>query len=540
MDTKYIIGIVAVVVILLIGIFAFTGGNSSSNERAPNELVTAAYSHGGEPETGFDPILGWNYYAEPLIQSTLLKMTRNMEYANDLATSWEANGDFTEYTVKLRDDVKFTDNSTLDAEDVAFTFNEAKKSGASLDLSSMDNATAVDKTTVKFTLNKPDSTFVDKMAYIGIVPSDSYNNETYGSNPVGSGPFKFVQWDKGQQVILEKNPDYYGKQPQFDKLTILFEQNEAAFNAAKNKEVDVAAVPLAYANETVDGYDMYKMDTIDVRGISLPVVNNTGEKTEEGNEFGNNVTADKAIREALNYGIDRKAICEGALNGIGVPNYDGIAHLLPWANKDATIKDGDVEKAKQILKDGGWEDTDGDGIVEKDGLKASLNLYYSSNAPERQAIAVTIAEQAKQFGIEVNAQGSNWDEMDKIKNTDPIVWGFGSTDPSTMYGEYYGAEAGKEYNNPAMLHNDAVDKHIDTAMKTERKASYSEWSKVSWDGQTGISPKGDAAWLWVGEIKYNYFVDKSLNISNDTALLQPHGGDIFSNIYDWSRNNSTS
>ena len=539
MDTKYIIGIVAVVVILLIGIFAFTGGNSSK-ARAPNELVTAAYSHGGEPETGFDPILGWNYYAEPLIQSTLLKMTRDMEYTNDLATDWKANGEFTEYTVNLRDDVKFTDNSTLDAEDVAFTFNEAKKSGASLDLSSMDNATAVNKTTVKFTLNKPDSTFVDKMAYIGIVPSDSYNNETYGSNPVGSGPFKFVQWDKGQQVILEKNPDYYGKQPQFDKLTILFEQNEAAFNAAKNKEVDLAAVPLAYANETVDGYDMYKMDTIDVRGISLPVVNNTGEKTEEGNEFGNNVTADKAIREALNYGIDRKAICDGALNGIGVPNYDGIAHLLPWANKDAAIKDGDVEKAKQILKDGGWEDTDGDGIVEKNGQKASINLYYSSDAPERQAIAVTIAEQAKQFGIDVKAEGSNWDEMDKIKNTDPIVWGFGSTDPSTMYGEYYGAEAGKEYNNPAMLHNDAVDSHIDNAMKTERKASFSEWSKVSWDGQTGISPKGDAAWLWVGEIKYNYFVDKSLNISNDTALLQPHGGDVFSNIYDWSRNNSTS
>ena len=217
MDTKYIIGIIAVIIIAIIAGAVLMGG--SHTERADDELVVAAYSHGGEPEAGFDPILGWNYYAEPLIQSTLLKMTRGMEYENDLAKSWDANSDFTEYTVKIRDNVKFTDNTTLDAEDVAFTYNEAKASGASLDLSSMDNATAVDKNTVKFELNRPDSTFVDKMAYIGIVPSDSYNNETYGANPVGSGPYKFVQWDKGQQVILEKNPDYYGKQPEFNKLT---------------------------------------------------------------------------------------------------------------------------------------------------------------------------------------------------------------------------------------------------------------------------------------------------------------------------------
>ncbi len=536
MEQKYIIGIIAVIIIAIIGGAILMG--SSSTERADNELVVAAYSHGGEPESGFDPILGWNYYSEPLIQSTLLKMTRDMDYENDLATSWEANSDYTQYTVKLRDDVKFTDNTTLDANDVVFTYQEAQKSGASLDLSSMENVTAVDNQTVKFELNRPDSTFVDKFAYIGIVPSDSYNNETYGANPVGSGPFKFVQWDKGQQVILEKNPNYYGKQPEFDKLTILFAQNEAAFNAAKNHEVDVSAVPLTYANETVDGYTMYLMDTIDVRGISLPVQNNTGETTEDGNAMGNNITADKSIREALNYGIDRTAISEGALNGLGVPNYDGIAHQLPWANNESAIDDADVDKAKDILKKGGWEDTDGDGIVEKDGQKASINLYYSSDAPERQVIAVTVAEQAKEFGIEVNATGSNWDEMDAIKNTDPIVWGFGSTDPSTIWSEYYSDQAGVGYNNPALVNNSAVDKHIDTAMKSDRNSSYSEWSNAVWDGNNGIAPEGDAAWLWVGEIKYGYFVDESLDISNDTALLQPHGGDIFGNIYDWSRTSS--
>ncbi len=535
MDTKYIIGIIAILLIAIIGGAMFLGGGSSV-QRADNELVVAAYSHGGEPETGFDPILGWNYYSEPLIQSTLLKVNRNLDYENDLATSWKANDNFTEYTVKLRDDVKFTDNSTLDAEDVAFTFNEAKATGASLDLSSMDNATAVDNTTVKFDLNKKDSTFVDKFAYIGIVPSDSYNNETYGSNPVGSGPFKFVQWDKGQQVILEKNPDYYGKQPEFNKLTILFEQNEAALNAARNKEVDVAAVPMQYANETVDGYNMVLMDTIDVRGLTLPTEPNTGKTTEDGSPMGNNITADKAVREALNYGINRTAIAEGALNGVGVPTSDGVPHLLPWYNKEAQIQDADVDKAKKLLSDAGWKDTDGDGIVEKDGVKASLNVYYPSNAPERQAIAVALGEQAKEFGIEINATGSNWDEMGSHKWTDPIVFGYGSTDPSTIFSKYHSSQI--ETGNYAMLNDSAVDAHIDKAMGESREASYDDWKAASWDGKTGFSAKGDAPWLWVGEIKYGYFVDDSLDISEDTALIQPHGGDIFGNILDWSRTSS--
>lgn len=535
MDSKYIIGIVAVILIAVIAGAVLMGG--SSTHRADDELVVAAYSHGGEPEAGFDPILGWNYLAEPLIQSTLLKMTPNMTYTNDLASSWEANDNFTEYTVKIKDGIKFTDNTTLDAEDVAFTYNTAATTGASeLDFTSLENATVTENNTVVFKLNRPDSTFVDKFAYLGIVPSDSYNNETYGSNPVGSGPYKFVQWDKGQQVILEKNPDYYGKQPEFNKLTILFEMNDAAFNAAKNHEVDVAAVPLAYANETIEGYNMSLLDTIDVRGLSLPVVNNTGNTTEEGNPIGNNVTADKAIREALNYGINRTAISQGALNGFGYPNFDGIAHQLPWANDEVNnISDGDVERAKQILKDGGWEDTNGDGIVEKNGTKASIQVFYSSDATERQAIAVTIAEQAKEFGIEVNATGSNWDEMGSHVNSDPIVWGWGSTDPSTMYNQYYSELIGQGYSNPASINNSAIDAHIDNAMSMDRESSYSEWSAVSWDGSNGISPLGDASWLWVGEIKYGYFVDQSLDISEETALLQPHGGDIFSNIYDWHR-----
>lgn len=535
MDKKYIMGIVIAIAIIIAGCAVLLGGQTHI-ERADDELVVAAYSHGGEPETGFDPILGWNYLAEPLIQSTLLKTTKDLDYRNDLATDYKISDDLKTYTVNIREGVKFTDGTPLTAEDVAFTYKTYKETGAgSIDLENMKEVKAINDTTIEFDLNESDSTFINKLTCVGIVPSDSYNNETYGSNPVGSGPFKFVQWDKGQQVILEKNPDYYGKQPEFNKLTILFAKNDAAFNAAKNGEVDIAAVPLSYAKENVSGMKMFLLDTIDVRGMSLPTVNNTGKTTEDGNPIGNNVTSDIAVRKALNYGINRSLLCDGALNGFGVPNYDGVAHQLPWANEETIIEDGDIKLANKTLDDAGWKDIDGDGIREKNGTKASLNIYYSPDAPERQAIAVSVSEQAKEMGIEINATGASWDEIDPIKNSELVVWGFGSSDPSTMKGEYYGSMSGQGYNNPGFTNISAVDKHIDAAMKMPYNDSYSEWSKVSWDGTTGIGPKGEATWLWVGEIKYGYFVDDSLNISEDTALLQPHGGDVFSNIYDWHR-----
>ena len=92
MNTKYIIGAIVAIIVVLIGGALLMGGGTT--ERGPGEIVVAAYSHGGEPEAGFDPIAGWNYYAEPLIQSTLLKMNTNGTYSNDLATDYEISSDF--------------------------------------------------------------------------------------------------------------------------------------------------------------------------------------------------------------------------------------------------------------------------------------------------------------------------------------------------------------------------------------------------------------------------------------------------------------
>ncbi|MDL2246311.1 ABC transporter substrate-binding protein [Methanobrevibacter sp. OttesenSCG-928-K11] len=534
MDKKYI-GIIAVVAIIGIVAAALFLGNTGV-ERHPDEIVAAVGTHGGEPETGYDPILGWgsNSGTEPLIQSTLFKKNSNLSLVNDLADTYSISDDLKTYTVNIKENVKFHDNTSLTAKDVAFTYNEAKESGAACDLSNMVNATALNDTTIEFTLNESDSTFINKLCIFGIVPEANYNNNTYGENPIGSGPYKFVQWDKGQQVILEINEDYYGKMPEFKKITILFLENDAAFAAAKNGEVDIAEVPLSYANEKVNNMSVVILDSVDARGISLPTVPE-GNKTEDGIPIGNNVTSDESIRKALNYGISRQSLIDGALNGHGQKSFDGIGQALPWSNNESAIEDGDVENAKKILKEGGWEDIDGDGILEKNGTKASFKVYYPASDSTRQAIAVSVAEQSKEIGIEIITEGKSWDEIDSQKLSNGVVWGQGSSDPSLLNHLYNGKYAGDGYDNPAYYTNPTVDQHINSALTSDINSSYSSWSQVSWDGSTGIAPAGDAPWLWTVFVDYPYFVDNTLDISKNTSTIQPHGGDIFGNIYDWKR-----
>ena len=145
--------------ILIIGVVAISGctdnstGEASTGETGIAELIAAVGTHGGEPATGFNPITGWGYNHEPLIQSTLFKKDSNANLINDLATDYTVSEDGSTWTVKIRNDVKFHDGVPLTAKDVAFTFNTAADAAGEVDLSMLEKATAIDDRTVEFKLN---------------------------------------------------------------------------------------------------------------------------------------------------------------------------------------------------------------------------------------------------------------------------------------------------------------------------------------------------------------------------------------------------
>ncbi|WP_407374491.1 ABC transporter substrate-binding protein [Methanobrevibacter sp.] len=537
MDKKIIIGGVVVLAVIIVAAFAFMGG---SNDSDPTHLTVAAHSNIKEPEAGFNPLTGWgcghqNY--NPLVQSCLFKTDKKGEIVPDIATDYSISDDGKTWTVNLRDDIIFSDNSTLNAEDVAFTFNTAKATESDLDLTNLENATAVNDTCVEFKLVEPRSTFIYDLRYLGIVPSDTYDNNTYGENPIGSGPYVLDHWDKGQQAIFKINDNYYGDKPYFTQITLLFPEEATWLELAKSGQVDVVPVATSALNQTVDGYQFYEVSAGRAQGVSFPYLNDTGAVSPAGSKIGNNVTADKAIREALNVGVDRQKMCDEIFAGHAKPEYSSV-DTREFVNNESLVKDADVDAAKQILKDGGWQDTDGDGIVEKDGVKASFDLYYPPDYLDRQSLSTVFAEQAKEIGIEVKLVGADWDTIYANMYSSAALMQQTSPDPyKSIYQQYHSKEADDFYMNPGLYNNSESDKLMEEAMAArDLNQANSLWAESALVNGGGWGPAGDAPFAWLVNYDYNYFIKDGIDIGSQPDGL---GNDVLINICDWSRTNST-
>lgn len=524
---KYLIVIVITMVALL-----FTGCAQNKpvvTAGKTNELVLAI---GNEPADGFDPTIGWGRYGSPLFQSTILKRDKDMKIVNDLATGYTVSPDGLVWTVSIRDDVKFSDGLPLTAADIAFTFDTAANSGSVVDLNSMDTVEALDSSTVVFTLKKPQSSFINLLICTGIVPKHAYS-EKYAQRPIGSGPFKFVQWDKGQQLIVEANPEYYGTQPYFKKLTFLFLGEDAAYAAAQAGQIHITHIPPVLGKQDVAGMKLVPVESVDNRGIMFPMVK-AGGLTEDGKPIGNDVTSDIAIRKAINVAVDRMALVEGILEGFGTPAYT-VCDGLPWWNPDTVIQDNNMEEAKRILTEGGWKDNN--GILEKDGLKAEFALVYPSTDQTRQSLAIAVADMMKPLGIKINAEGKSWDEIRKVCHSSAVLYGWGSHTPLEMFNLYSSSTQGIGSFNAGFYSNPVVDDYMERAQRAlTEEDSLEYWKKAQWDGETGLGFQGDAPWAWLVNLKHLYLVDENLNIGTPKVEPHGHGWPITDNIAEWSWN----
>jgi len=257
---------------LWLALVCLHGFEGTATAAPKTELLLAVQ---GESSQGYDPILGWGKNGHPLFQSTLLTRDADLKTQPDLATSWVLSEDRLTWTITIRSDVSFTDGSPLTAEDVAFTFNEAAKAGGAVDLTALASAMATGPTTLVMQLKEPRITFVENFHTLGIVPIRVYGPD-YARNPVGSGAYKFVRWDEGQQLIVEANPLFYGPKPAFQRLTFLFTGEDTSFAAATAGKLDIAAVPHALADKLPAGMTRVVAKTVDNRGLMFPQQPSTG------------------------------------------------------------------------------------------------------------------------------------------------------------------------------------------------------------------------------------------------------------------------
>ena len=503
-----------------------TGNNGTRDD------VVVVMGPTSEPEAGFDPAYGWGageHVHEPLIQSTLTVTTADLKIGYDLATSMEVSQDGLTWTVNIRDDVNFTDGEKLTARDVAFTYNTLRDTSSVNDFTMLERAEALDDTTVVFHMKRPYSIWPYTMAIVGIVPEHAYGAD-YGSHPIGSGRYIMKQWDKGQQVIFEANPDYYGTEPKMKKVTILFMEEDAAYAAVMSGQVDLAYTAASYSDQTLPGYELLSFETVDNRGFNLPAVK-SGTVTDGKTVVGNDFTSDIQVRRAVNIGIDRDEMIDHVLNGYGSPAYS-VCDKMPWYNESAKTE-YDPEKAAELLEEAGWK-AGADGIREKDGIRAGFTLMYPASDSVRQALAADTANQLKEVGIEVKIEGVGWDDAYDRAQTEPLMWGWGAHTPMELYNIYHTMkDTGLAEYSPYA--NDSVDRYMDEALASGNlEDSYELWKKAQWDGTAGVTQDGDIPWIWLVNIDHLYWSRDGLKVAEQKIHPHGHGWSIVNNVDQWS------
>ena len=482
-----------------------------------------------------DPVKGGLSYGYSFTNCALLKVDPDSNYIGDMATDWSISEDSLVYTFELREGVKFSDGSDFTAEDVVFTYETVKANQANnenVDLTRLASVEADGDYTVVFTLSEPYSPFFDSTAMLGIVPSDAYDSADFDQYPIGTGPWKIVQYDVNQQIIIEANEDYYEGAPEIDKITLVYMDANVALSAASSGTLDIVMVGTDSTNVEIPGMYFQAFDTMDIRMLSLPVLTEQTATTPDGSEItvGNPVTSDVNVRQALSIGIDRETIIQNAMNGIGKPAY-GFTDNLVWAST-AQDSDNRREEAKELLESAGWVDSDGDGIRERDGVKCEFTVYCTETP--RYQLAAAVAQDALELGIQINAVTATWSDVAQKQNQGAVVWGWGQYSP-TVIQSLFSSEAFlvETYGNVIGFDNSLVDEQIELALSSsDHDDAIAKWK------QAQTIANEEYPYLYIVNIEHTYFINDSLDISLETQIPHPHGhgSPIICNMKDWKLN----
>ena len=309
---------------------------------------------------------------------------------------------------------------------------------------------------------------------------------------------------------------------------------DAALAAVQSGQVDVAYSTATLGSTAVEGYHVEAVASADNRGFTLPMLPDEGKTTASGAPIGNNVTCNREIRQAIAYAIDRQLVAEAVLGGFGRPAYSEN-DAMPWNNPEVVIET-DRDYARRLLADAGWADADGDGIVERDGLKAEFTCIYPSGDSVRQAVAMAAAEQVLEVGIRINVEGVSWDEITRRMFSEAVMMGWGSAIPNETYYLYRSEGALlDDFYNPEGYRSDVTDSYLDAAMEalTVEEANRN-WRLVQWDGSTGASMRGECPWVWIVNLDHVTFVRDGLSIGEQPIHGHGHGLPLIQNLQEWA------
>lgn len=432
----------------------------ASGDPAGTSLVIAV----AEEPAELNPLEGYAEHGAAKVFDGLVEHDADLSLRPALAADLpEPSADGRTWTVRLRPGVTFSDGTPFEAQDVVATYRAmlapARRSPVRQRFAMLTSVTALDPSTVEFSLSAPYAPFAELLV-LGILPSESL---TAGGpvEPVGTGPYLMADWWRGTRMELEANEDYYDGAPAIKKVTVEFIPDDET-RAARMREgrLDGAALPPALAREfdEVDGVQVVTHSAADVRAVVLPA--------------DDPVTGDPAVRLALNHVLNRASAVEDVLAGQG-----SVAHtpmpgvLAEFVEPDAAFEH-DLPAALDQLDAGGWR-TGPDGIRAKGGTVAEFTLRYPAGDTVSAGLAEAFAINARSIGVLVDLAPVAGTAL-----TGPTVVGFGAPfDPDlTLFELLRSADALGGYAN------DAVDAALDTGRSAtdpaQRAAAYRRLQRV--------------------------------------------------------------
>ena len=400
------------------------------------------------------------------IFNRLMSISDDGELGMDLVESYEMVDDTT-YRFKIKEGVKFHDGSDLTTADVKFTLERAKTMSSTISSASHIDEIIVDSDhefTLKLTAPYPAILYVLGNMNFSIVPEHIINEqgaEAFAANPIGSGPFKFVEWEPLDHWTIERNDEYVDGPAFASKITVKVVPE--AGNRCINLETGEADIAL-------------RLSEIDVPNVEnnpdLIAHAEVGASIEfMGMNCENEYFDDVRVRQAVNYAINKQEIVDTILEGRGEPANTYVGKTIPSYNPDQEDYPFDIAKAKELMAEAGYED--------------GFDVKITVNGDVRTRTATLIQAQLAEIGIDVEIETLEWGTyLDQLKTGELdmyiLGWSNSTIDPDRSFSTLFPSDqCGYDGNNYTFFKNTEVDKLIaEAAVNTDHEARMKQYQKL--------------------------------------------------------------
>ncbi len=450
---------------------------------------------GAEPAT-LNYITSKDIYANWIVGGNIFESLLEYDYDEVelkplLAESYEVSSDGLEMTFRLRKDIHFSDGVPITTDDVIFSYQTIIN--PDVDAHALANyyypikkVIQIDSHTVKFVLRELYFKGFEIGGLMPIVPkhiyefSDAAEFNKRRSNPVGSGPYLFEKWDVGREIVLRRNENYWGRRPKLKKIVFRVITNEvAALQALRSHQVDFMVpnseqfVELSEEEEFVKEFECLSYWNPGV-GYSYIGWN------QSTAFFG-----DRRVRLAMTHLVDRKTIIKHLMKGLGRivtgpfyvlgKQYD--SSIEPWPY--------DPERAKQLLDETGWRDTDGDGMRDKEGVPFRFKFMIVSGYLPGEQIAKLLKDEMAKAGIDLIPDPYEWSVFEERLNRrsfDATMLAWGGTVLADPYQIWHSSQIKGRGSNRVGFDHPEADAIIEEARRTldesERNKLYHRFHRI--------------------------------------------------------------